>query len=380
MPHLRKVIVAIDSFKGSISSEEAGKCVADSIREINPSCHIEVIAIGDGGEGSGRIITKAHNGTLITTRAHDALMRPCSAFYGQLADARAVVELADTCGLALLNLDERNPRTTSSFGCGEVIREAIKCGNKEILLCLGGSATNDGGMGVLHALGYRFLDHKGDELPPCGDSLILVRDIKDDHVIPSLREVRFLLLNDVVNCFYGKKGAAYVYAPQKGATMQEVVLLDEGLQNYARVLMSHSGVDVQRISGSGAAGGVAGGCISLLRADVVSGIEYVLDACGFDAHLQGCDLVITGEGRIDQQSFMGKVLQHIVHHSHTHDVPVLAFAGQVADDFHAQDYGLLGAYGIHPPDFPLSLAMQKEHTMTHLSQCVVHVLADLGFC
>ena len=374
MPLLRKVVVAMDSFKGSVSSETSGMCIAQSVKSLYPACQVEVLCVGDGGEGSGEILTKALSGEIIPTRAHDALMRPCSAFYGQLPKGRAIVEFANTCGLAQLAVHERNPRLTSSYGCGEVIKQAIDAGNKEIVLCLGGSATNDGGMGLLQALGFRFLDSKGRELPGCGDSLRDVSSIMEDDAVSMLAGVRFCILHDVMNPFYGADGAAYVYAPQKGATEEDVVLLDNGLQNFACVLEAYGGVDVQRIAGSGAAGGVAGGCISLLHADVESGIEYVLQSIDFHKHLSGCDLVITGEGRIDSQSFMGKVLQQIVYYSNREGVPVIAFAGQVSDDVCAHDYGLRGVYEIHPLGFPLELAMKKEHTLKHLSECVVRVL------
>lgn len=378
MPPLRKVVVAMDSFKGSISSEEAGRCVAEAIRKEYPTCHIDVLCIGDGGEGTALALTQALNGTIIHTRAHDALMRPCVGYYGRLDAKTAVIDLATTCGLAQLSSSERNPRQTSSYGCGEVILEAIQQGHQHVLLCLGGSATNDAGMGLLSALGFQFCNKAGLRLPPCGESLIALDHIKCDQITSTVLESHLHILSDVVNPFCGPHGAAHVYAAQKGATADDIIYLEQGLQNFAHVVKRDFGTDIRSIKGGGAAGGIAGGCLGLLSCEISSGMEYVLEALHFEERLQGADIVITGEGKIDQQSFMGKTLQHIVEYSHRNGVSVIAFGGQVVNELSPLPPGLIGAYNIHSPGLAIELAMSKEQTIVDLSTATSAVLKTLG--
>ena len=377
MSSLRKVVVAMDSFKGSLSTEEAGHCVATSLQNTCPHCQVEVLPIGDGGEGTVLALTHALRGKIITTRAHDSLMRPCSAYYGELANHTAVIEVASTCGLAQLLPSERNPRFTSSYGCGEVILEALRNGNTHILLCLGGSSTNDAGMGLLTALGFRFLDKDGVSLPPYGESLPKIDHIVCHDVHPSLKQVHFQLLSDVINPLCGKHGAAHVYARQKGANSKDILFLDNGLNHFADIVLREFGKEVRFIAGSGAAGGIGAGCLGMLPCEITSGMDYVLRAIRFEEHLQHADLVITGEGKIDSQSFMGKVLQRILACCNKHHVPVIALGGQVSDDLTTLPQGLIGAYNIHPQGLSLEDAMNSEQTLKDLFTTTSHVIREL---
>lgn len=380
MPPLRKALVAMDSFKGSISSEQANQCVAKAIAITCPECHIELFPIGDGGEGTATILTHALHGNIIHTRAHDALMRPCDALYGVVGNDTAIIELANTCGMAQLKAEERNPRLTSSYGCGEVILEALQRGNRHILLCLGGSATNDAGMGLLAALGFQFQDNNYQALTPCGESLCRIEHIQYTGNQKLLQHTQIHILSDVTNPFCGKNGAAHIYAAQKGATPEDIVFLDRGMHHFATVIARDYGKDIRNIQGTGAAGGIAGGCMALLNAQIHSGMDYVLKALQFEEHLRNADLVITGEGKIDHQSFMGKVLERILHCSRQHRVPVVALGGQVLTDTFSYPEGLIGAYGIHPANMPLEQAMNTEQTIIDLTTTTSQVLKQLNCC
>ena len=267
---------------------------------------------------------------------------------------------------------------TSNYGTGVLIADAIRRGCRKIILGLGGSATNDAATGILAALGYRFLDSDGHELYPCGENLTKITAIDASDTDPRLARTEFVLACDVDNPFCGKNGAAAVYAPQKGATPEQVRALDDGMRHYASLLLSLTGTDISDIPGAGAAGGIAGGLLPFVNARIRSGIDTVLDTLGFDDALDGADLVLTGEGRIDAQSAMGKAISGIVRRAARNNVPVIALAGEVADASALIDSGLTAAFSIQTAPTDLSTAMQKDNTLHNVRRTTSQLIAALA--
>lgn len=329
---MEKIIIASDSFKGSLSSEEVSDAAAMAINEVFPDCKVEKIPVADGGEGTSKALMEILGGEMVHLTVHDPLMRPAHASYWITVDGHtAIIDMAQASGLALLSREERNPMETTSFGTGEIIADAIRRGCTKVITGLGGSATNDAGMGLLSALGIRFLDKDGHDLEGKGKDLELVADIDFTRVPEEVYVTEFVIACDVRNPFCGPCGAAAVFAPQKGADKRTVDLLDRGMESLAVAILRKCGKDIRRIPGAGAAGGTAGTMTALLDAKIVPGAELVLGAAGFDARLKDADLVITGEGRIDRQTQMGKIPYAVLLHAKEYSIPVIAIAGSVED-------------------------------------------------
>lgn len=329
---MNKVIIASDSFKGSLSSGEVAEAAAEAILEAFPDCKVEKIPVADGGEGTSGALMRALGGETAELTVHDPFMRPVRAFYGITGDGHtAVIDMAQASGLALLSSEERDPMEATSYGTGELMADAIRRGCRKIIAGLGGSATNDAGIGILSALGARFLDKDGRVLEGKGRTLGLVEDIDLSALHSGVSETEFVLACDVRTPFCGPGGAACIFAPQKGADRQTVEFLDRGMESLAEKIRRKSGKDIRRIPGAGAAGGTAGTMTALLDAKIVSGAGLVLDAAGFDKKLRGTDLVITGEGRIDRQTAMGKIPYAVLMHSKKFGIPVIAIAVSVED-------------------------------------------------
>lgn len=328
---MMKIIVAPDSFKGSCSAREAAEYIGRGVRAVFPDAALTLLPIADGGEGTVEAICAAANGRLIGVETLDPLNRPITAQYGVLPDGTAVVEAAAASGLTLVKPEERDAMRASSYGTGVLIRHALENGAKEIILGLGGTATTDGGMGIGRALGISFLDAVGAPLSDGGEELLRLDKIDASGLMPEARECRFILACDVKNTLCGAEGAAYVFAPQKGADAQQVRTLDAALARYAQVLNA-LGSDAAAKPSSGAAGGI--GCLfmAFLSAVIKPGIELVLDTIGFDDHVRGADMVITGEGRLDAQSAYGKVPCGVAQRTKAvKSVPVIAIGGAIAD-------------------------------------------------
>ena len=323
-----KIVIASDSYKGSLSSSEVADCIADGLISVNPDCDIVKVSVADGGEGTVEALRDTLGGRIVSCKVHDPLMREIEASYAILGDNRtAVLEMAAASGLPLLSADERNPLKTSTYGTGELIADALDKGCDRFLVGIGGSATNDGGMGAFCALGYRFLDKSSCVLPPCGESLLKLAGIDASEVHPRLGTASFIVACDVDTPFCGPDGAAYVFAPQKGASEADVELLDRGLSNFASVVQRCLGRDVRFVPGSGAAGGLGGGFLAFSNAELKKGIDMVLDAIDFDAVIEGADAVITGEGRIDSQTFKGKTPYGVMCRARAKGIPVYAIGG-----------------------------------------------------
>jgi glycerate 2-kinase len=323
---MKKIIIAPDSYKGSLSAIEICDILADEAGRHFPDAEIIKLPIADGGEGLVDALLYAGQGQKAWATVKDPLWRDIQAPYGILADGKVVIEMAAASGLPLLKDHERNPLTATTYGTGQLIRDALQLGCREFILGLGGSATNDGGAGAAAALGIQYHDARG-QVIYSGAGLNRLSHIDLSAIAGGLQEAHFTIACDVTNPLYGPNGAAAVYAPQKGASPEQVALLDRGLQNLAGVILKVKSVDLQSIPGSGAAGGLAVPFLAFTRADLRRGLDIVLDAIHFDEYLPGCDLVITGEGRTDNQSRMGKAISGIGRRAQAKGVPVIAISG-----------------------------------------------------
>ena len=319
------ILVAPDSFKGTLSSAEVCDIVREAAAAVLPDAEVRCLPVADGGEGSVDCFLAAAGGVKKELTVTGPLFAPVKSFYGVLPDGTAVIETAAAAGLPLTG-DTPSAADTTTYGVGELIADALSHGCRSLLLCLGGSATNDGGCGMAVALGVRFFSG-GEPFVPTGRTLSDIEKIDPSGAVSRLSGVRFTVLCDVKNPLCGERGAAYVFAPQKGATAEEIVLLDRGLFHLAARIKTDLGADVLNLPGAGAAGGMGGGAAAFLGARLTPGIEAVLDAARFDERLKTADLVVTGEGRIDGQSAGGKVVSGVLARARKAGVPTVALAG-----------------------------------------------------
>ena len=323
------MIVAPQSFKGSADAVAVAAAIARGVRRAWPDARVDELPLADGGEGTVRALVRATNGTTHLARVHDPLGREIEAEWGLFGDGKtAVVEMAAASGLPLLLPEERDPRVTSTRGTGELVLAAAQSGAHRIVIGIGGSATNDGGAGLARALGYRFFDRAGREIPEGGASLARLHRI-DGQTDPRLVRPAIDVACDVRNPLLGPEGASAVYGPQKGATPEIVRELDAALARYADVLEAFVGRRIRDVPGAGAAGGLGAGLLAFLDARLVSGAELVLGAVRFADRVRGADLVITGEGRIDRQSAYGKLTGAVTAAARAAGVPVVAVVGGV---------------------------------------------------
>lgn len=356
-----KIVLAFDSFKGSLTSREVAHAFSIGFRRIINHCEVCIANIADGGEGTLETLVEAHDGLYINKCVSDPLGRPVEARYGIIDNGNtAVIEMAAASGLTLLADHERNPMKTTTYGTGELIADAIRRGCSKLLIGIGGSATNDGGVGMLRALGYKFLDAYGNELIGGGEILSDIFSIDDTHVIPALHRTEITVACDVNNPLYGVNGAAHVYAPQKGADKKMVEQLDDGLRNYAKCLQAYCDCDVASIPGAGAAGGMGAGLIAVMKAQPVRGVDMVLDALHFENMIEGCNYVITGEGRMDKQTVMGKAPGGVLRIAQKHGIPTIAVCGIVDDCIELQQSGFAHIVATKPPQMPIETAMQPD--------------------
>lgn len=361
---MKKIIIASDSFKGSLSSAEVATAVAEGVRDVYPECDVVCLEAGDGGEGTSGALMKALGGSAVRCEAHDPLMRPILAEYGISADGRtAIIDMAAASGLTLLLTEERNPLLTTTFGTGEMIADALRSGCRRIIVGLGGSATNDGGTGMLAALGIRFLDSRGAALPGTGESLEKIVSADCSGAPPGLADAEFIAACDVENPLCGPHGAAYVYAPQKGADAAATAALDRGLRNFGEIAETAYGHGILEADGAGAAGGAGAGMMAYLHARMVPGAELLLDALDFDRLVADADLVITGEGRMDEQTLMGKLPLRVLRRAAAHGVPVIALAGSVSV---TDNPGFAAIAAVSPDGCPLEIAMKPEVAFRNL--------------
>lgn len=322
-----KLLFASDSFKGSLTSEQTVQLLAQAAKEVFGEIEYSGVPVSDGGEGTVDAVTAAENGSKITMEVHGPLMSKVKAEYGKLDDERAVIEMASASGLPLVPREQRNPLNTTTYGTGELIKDALDRGFRNLSIAIGGSATNDGGMGCVRALGVKFLDKDGNELEGVGSDLEKVADIDVSDLDPRIKDTKITVMCDVTNPLTGKDGATWTFGAQKGATPDIQERLEAGMVNYRNVIIRKFGIDPDEIKGSGAAGGLGTALLVFLHGEMRSGIETVLELIGFDERLEGVDLCVTGEGRTDWQSCFGKVMQGVGEHAKAKGVPVLGLSG-----------------------------------------------------
>lgn len=330
---MKKIVIASDSFKGSLSSAEVADAIAEGIRCVYPSCEIICLRMGDGGEGTCEAMAQTRPCRWINIEVNDPLGRPCSAKYALYEDEdgkSAIIEMAQASGLTLLSPEERNPLRTSTFGTGQMIMDAFNRGCRRFTIGLGGSATNDGGTGMLEALGFRFMDNNGKlVLNCCGEKLSEIASIDSSKVSAELLASSFIAACDVETVFYGEDGATKVFAPQKGASDSDIRILENGMQSLASNIFREYGIDLGEIAGSGAAGGTGGALFAFLNGKLCKGADLILNAARFEDIIEDSDLIITGEGRIDCQTFCGKLPSRVLSRVSDKGIPVLAIAGIV---------------------------------------------------
>ena len=350
-----KVVVAIDSFKGSLTSIEANQAAAEGVRLVRPDAEVVKVPVSDGGEGFIDAFSSAlAGGKMVETVVRDPLMRPVTAKY-LMKDTTAVIEIAQASGLTLLRKEERHPMVTTSYGTGLLVADAVCKGARHVIVGLGGSATSDAGIGMLRALIDTF-EKRG--------------QFSD---IDELKHVRFTIASDVENPLYGENGAAHVFAPQKGATADEVIALDARARKFAEVSARHFGYDRSSMPGAGAAGGLGYAFLQYLNADRRSGIRLLLETINFDEIVNDASLVITGEGSADRQTLMGKLPRGILQQSGR--VPVCLIAGRISDRDELLRAGFAHVSCINPEGIPLEEAMRKAVAMQHVSETVGRVVS-----
>ena len=353
-----KVVVAVDSFKGCMSSVEANQTVADGIRSVCENAEIIQMPVSDGGEGWVEAFHAAVGGNWVEVMVKDPLMRPVRAKY-LLKEQLAVIEIAQASGLTLLAENERNPMVATSYGTGQLVADAVKRGAEEVIVGLGGSATSDAGIGMLKAL--------IDAFAPQGKW--------DD--IEVLKKVRFTIASDVRNPLCGENGAAYVFAPQKGATDEMMVKLDRQARSFAEMSARHFGFDRSEMEGAGAAGGLGYAFLQYLDANCQSGIQLLLDAYHFKDVIRDADFIITGEGAADRQTLMGKLPVGILRQAG--DVPVFLIAGKVDDREKLLQAGFARVECINPPGISLDEAMRKEVAQRNIKKTICEILKSMVF-
>jgi glycerate kinase len=366
-----KIIVAMDSFKGSISSVDLVDLIGNRIERMIPESEVYRIPIADGGEGTLDAFASLGFYKRINLEVHDPLMRKINSSYLIKNNDLAIVEMANSGGLTLLKDEDRNPLETTTFGLGETVKDALDRGIKSFIIGIGGSATNDGGIGMLSALGMKFFDKDNNLLPAIGSSLNLIASLDDSDFDKRIMMSKFLIASDVDNPLTGPNGATYVYGPQKGADESMVVSLDSGLENFSKIVKSKYDKDYSNVPGAGAAGGLGYALMSFFNGKLTSGIEIVFEHLNLDKIASTSDLIITGEGRIDAQSKMGKVLSGVGRLGKKYSIPVIAIAGSISNDIdNLNDIGITSIFSIINEPMDLQRAMSLNQTTSMLKRTI----------
>jgi glycerate kinase len=370
------ILIAPDKFKGSLSASEVCDAVSEALLEMNASIQITKVPLADGGEGTFEILVAQSKGRIKKVTVVDPLQRPITAEYGLSKDGTsAFIEMAKSSGLQLLKEKERNPLYTTTAGTGQLIADALNEGVTNIILGIGGSATNDAGIGMAHALGYRFLDRENHPLSPIGKSLSQIHSIDETQVDSRLRKVEFKVLCDVTNPLYGPQGAAPVYGPQKGASDFIVKELDAGLKHLAELVKQDYAINLN-FPGAGAAGGLGAGAKLFLNATLQKGIDYISQVTDLEKKVSASDLVITGEGRVDQQSLSGKVVAHVYRLAKKYNKEVVILCGQCT--LSKDDRLVFGSDKIIPlANNPSEVSLSMKQPVPLIKSTIQLALADL---
>lgn len=370
-----KIVIAMDSLKGSLTSGEAGKSIAEGIKRADPSAEILIRPLADGGEGTVEALTKGMGGDLQSIQVTGPLGTPVNCTYGILKNTRtAVIEMAEAAGLTLVPEQKRNPLFTTTYGVGEVIRDAIQKGCKRFLIGIGGSATNDGGIGMLQALGFGFLDEQGRPVSHGAKGLKELRQIAREDICPELADCEFRIACDVTNPLCGEKGCSAIFGPQKGADSELIKQMDGWMSAYARLAKEEYPESDAEYPGTGAAGGMGFAFLTFLNSSLESGSKIVLEETGLEEDIKKADLVITGEGQLDAQTAMGKAPIGVARLAKQYGKPVIAFAGSVTRDAgKCNEEGIDAFFPILRSVETLEEVMQKETAGKNLSDTAEQV-------
>ncbi len=358
-----KIVIAPDSFKENLTSLQVAEAIERGIKRVLPKARCVKIPMADGGEGTVQSLVDATGGKLVRKKVTGPLGTPVTACYGLLGNgSTAVIEMAEASGLPLVPKDQRDPLRTTTYGTGELMKDAMAKGASKLIIGIGGSATVDGGCGMAQALGIRFLDGKGKPLTDhaCGGMLERIAAIDASQVDPRLRKLEVVIASDVDNPLIGPRGAAHVFGPQKGATPEMVQRLDAGLKNLASVIKKDLKKDLVKLPGAGAAGGLGAGLVAFAGAKMRSGVDIVVDATQLHKHVKGATLVITGEGRVDFQTAFGKTPSGVAKVAKKHKIPVVAVGGGLADDAHG-----VFAHGIDALETATARDMDLAYAIAH---------------
>lgn len=375
-----KVVVAVDSFKGSMSSREAGNAVKEGVLRVYPDAEVVVRALADGGEGTVEALMEGLGGEKVNITVTGPNNEKIESYYGYIKEKNmAVIETAAVAGLVLVEPDNRNPLTATTYGLGEMIKDAVTRGCRDFILGLGGSATNDGGVGMLQALGWEFRDSKGCEVSRGAEELGAIASISDDKILQILKSCRFRVACDVENSLCGLTGATYVYGAQKGIPDELMDKIDRDMEHYAQITSRHTGEDFSKFRGAGAAGGLGFAVLSFLHAELIPGIELILDIIKFKEDLKDADVLITGEGCLDSQTAMGKAPIGVARFAHKYqELKVLAFAGVVSDGAReCNDKGIDAFFPIIRNITTKKEAMNTQNARRNLSDTVEQVFRIL---
>ena len=372
---MNKVVIAIDSLKGSLTSLEAGSAIFEGIRKVFPQTEVSIRPLADGGEGTVEALALGMNGRLEKVMVSDPLGRPVLATYGIIDSSKtAIIEMASASGITLVTEVERNPLNTTTYGVGEMIRDAIEKGCRNFIIGIGGSATNDGGIGMLQALGYGFIDKEGKQVPFGAKGLALIEKITDDYVIPELKECHFKIACDVTNTLCGEQGCSAIFGPQKGATPTMIMQMDKWLAYYAKLTKEKYPKANMQQAGTGAAGGLGFAFLSYTNAILESGVKIILEETRLEDFIKDADLVITGEGRLDGQTVMGKAPIGVAKLAKKHQKPVIAFSGCVTPDATAcNNHGIDAFFPILRSVVSLEEAMNSLNARQNITATVEQV-------
>ncbi|RDV15736.1 glycerate kinase [Pontibacter diazotrophicus] len=366
-----KIVIAPDSYKGSLSAKEAGNTIREAFMLEMPGAEVVVIPMADGGEGTLDSLLFSTNGERVNTVATGPLGEQIHTCYGILGDGEtAVIEMALVAGLPMVPEDMRNPTLTTTFGLGELINQAIDKGLRKFIVGLGGSATNDGGLGMLQALGAAFLDRNGINVKPIGESLQQIIAVDFTNLHPKLKECTFRIASDVENPLCGENGASYVFGPQKGATEEQIRVLDEGMSNYANLVEEHLKTKLQNIPGAGAAGGLGFGFLAL-GAEILSGSQVVAEAAGLENHIKEADWVITGEGQSDYQTLYGKAPFYVAGLAEKYGVGTILISGGLGKGHEQLLEHFVSCHSIVNAPMPLEKAI--AHAQPLLFSCARNI-------
>ena len=364
-----KIVISIDSLKGSLTSMEAANAIKAGILNVDKNSEIKILPLADGGEGTVDALVEGMKGEAKIVTVSGPMNEKVNAKYGILKETNtAILEMAESSGFALVPVGFGNPMKTTTYGVGEMIKEAMDKGCRNFIVGIGGSATNDGGVGMLQALGYEFYDENNNLVGLGGEVLNQIKGIKVDNRLKELDECNFKIACDVTNPLYGENGAAYIYGPQKGATHEMVVELDRGLRNFAEVVKKDLGKDVAHVEGVGAAGGLGFGFLAFLNSKLESGIKIILEEIKLEEAVKDADIVITGEGRLDNQTAMGKAPIGVAKIAKKYGAKVIGIAGAITDDaVLCNEEGIDAYFSIVNGAMSLEDAINKENAIKNMT-------------